>query len=80
MLKPLGPASQALLDYINNTKCQIVLKDCIQNVQKKTNIWQDRDWYRIRINALALEGHIHATVYRNGDKLTMIYRKKEASS
>ena len=75
-LKPLGPGSQALLDYINNSKGQIVIKNCIRAVRKKANRWHDDDWWKTRIQALASEGRIHATVYRNGDKVTTIYRKK----
>lgn len=75
-LKPLGPASQALLDYINNASGQIVLKDCIRAVREKANRWHDKIWWNIRIQALATEGRIDATVYRNGDKVTTIYRKK----
>lgn len=74
---PLGPASQALLDYINNANGQIVIKDCIRTVQKRVNIWNhNRDWWKTRIQALATEGRINATVYRDGDKVTTIYRKK----
>lgn len=75
-LKPLGPGSQALLDYINNANGQIVLKNCIRAVRKKANRWHNRDWWKTRIQALATEGRIQATVYRNGDKVTTIYRKK----
>lgn len=78
VLKPLGPASQALLDYINNASGQIVLGDCIQAVRKKVNIWHNRYWWKTRIQALATEGRIYATVYRDGDKVTTIYRKKRA--
>ncbi len=77
---PLGPASQALLDYINNEKGQIVIKDCIQVAREKANIWHNPDWWKTRIQALAIEGRIHATVYRNGDKVTTIYRKKEGGA
>ena len=77
---PLGPASQALLDYINNANSQIVLKDCIRVVQNRVNIWNhNRDWWKTRIQALATEGRINATVYRDGDKVTTIYRKKRVA-
>ena len=79
-LNPLGPASQALLDYINNANGQIVIKDCIWAVRKKANRWHDREWWKTRIQALATEGRIHAKVYRNGDKVTTIYRKKEGGA
>ncbi len=79
-LKPLGPASQALLDYINNASGQIVIKDCIRAVREKSNRWHDSYWWKTRIQALAIEDRIQATVYRNGDKVTTIYRKKEGEA
>jgi len=73
---PLGPASQALLDYINNSNGQVVLGDCIRVVREKVNVWHNRDWWKTRIQALATAGRIHATVYRDGVKVTTIYRTK----
>jgi len=72
----LGPASKAILERINHSFGNISLGDCINWCRKKTRLGHTEYWWYRRIMALALEGHIEARVYRTGDKVTTLFRKK----
>ena len=72
----LGPASKALLERINHSFGTISLNDCITWCRKKTKISHTEYWWYRRLTALALEGYIEARVYRSGDKVITLFRKK----
>ena len=74
----LGPASQAILEKVNSIHGTISSQGLINWCKYKTEIVHNDNWWIKRIMALVLEGHIHARVYRTGDKVAVLFRKKEA--
>ena len=71
----LGPISQAILDYVNGTVGYLVMYRLILNVARETGASHTENWYFRRLVALALENRINATVFRDGDSLTVRFRR-----
>ena len=78
--KELGPASQALLDIVNDTFGYIPLFDTIVEAQRRTGVDHAEPWWWRRLIALALEGRIVAVVVRGGDNLAFRFRRKGAEA
>lgn len=74
----LGPASKALLERIKLSFGYVELGNLVSWARAKTGLRHGSNWWYRRIVALALEGHIDAKVYRTGDKIAILFRKKEA--
>jgi len=74
----LGPASKALLERVNLSFGYIELGTLISWARVKTGLGHGNDWWYRRLIALALEGHIDAKIYRTGDKIAILFKKKEA--
>ena len=75
--KRLGPVSQAILDHVNNTFGYIILFRMTHEVSRKTGARHTDQWYYRRLVALSIEGRIEAKVYRDGDKVTIRFRRRE---
>ena len=71
----LGPVSQAILDYVNGTLGYLVIYSLIRDVARETGASHTENWYFRRLVALAIEGRIKATVFRDGDQLTVRLRR-----
>ncbi len=76
-MSELGPASKALLERINTSFGYVVLGTLISWTREKTGLGHTEQWWYIRLMALALEGRIDAKVYRKGDKIAIMFRKKQ---
>lgn len=76
----LGSASKALLERINMSFGYAELGNLISWASVKTGLRHGHIWWYRRLVALALEGHIDAKVHRNGDKLAILFKKKEAEN
>ena len=76
-LSELGPASKALLERVNTSFGNITIEDTIVWAKRKTKLSHDDQWWYRRLVALALEGYIDTRVYRTGDKITILFRKKK---
>ena len=77
-MSELGPASKALLERINESFGYAELGTLISWAKAKTALGHGHIWWYRRLVALALEGHIDAKVYRTGDSLAILFKKKEA--
>jgi hypothetical protein len=73
----LGPASKALLERVNQSMGYIELGTLVSWARMKTGLGHGNNWWYRRLVALALEGHIDAKVYRTGDDLAILFRKRE---
>ena len=71
----LGPVSQAILNYVNERAYYIEFFRMIHAVHLKTGAKHTNNWYRTRLMALALEGHIEGKVARKGDTLVIRFRR-----
>ena len=76
----LGPASKVLLERIKLSFGYVELGTLVSWAKAKTGLRHGSNWWYRRIVALALEGHIDAKVYRTGDKIAILFKKKEAES
>jgi len=74
-LTELGRVSQAILDYVNGTAGYLTLYMLIREVSLETRVRHTEGWWFRRLVALALEGRIKATVYRNHDDLNIRFRR-----
>ena len=72
----LGPASKALLDYVNENPIQHSSRGCMRALRKQISIWHPDHWWRALLIALWVEGHIDGRIYRKGDKIVWRFRKK----
>jgi len=79
-LGELGPASKALLERINCSFGYVELGTLVSWARAKTGHDHSTDWWYRRLVALALEGHIYAKVHRTGDKVAILFKKKEAEA
>jgi len=77
-LSELGPASKALLERVNMSYSYVELGTLVSWARAKTGLGHGSNWWYRRLVALALEGHIDATVYRTGDQIAILFKKKEA--
>ena len=77
-VKELGPASKALLERINISFGYVEFGTLVSWARVKTGLGHGSNWWYRRLVALALEGHIDAKVYRTGDKIAILFKKKEA--
>lgn len=66
-MSELGPVSQAILEYVNSKPGFISFWNMIITVSKEENVNHTSPWWFRRLIALALEGHIEATVYHLPD-------------
>ena len=73
-MSELGPVSQAILDYIDMRKGYIAIFEMVHRVSLKTGTSHTNPWYFRRLVALALEGHIEASVFRTGDDVVIKFR------
>ena len=73
----LGPASLAILEKVNSTQGTSSSQVLINWCKYKTEIGHNDNWWNKRITALAFEGFFDARVYRTGDKVAILYKKKE---
>lgn len=71
----LGPVSQAILDYVNERSYYIEFFRMIHAVNLKTGAKHTNNWYRTRLMALALEGHIEGKVSRKDDAVIIRFRR-----
>ena len=76
-LKPLGPASPALLDHVNNSFGNIPAGTCITWVKRKTKFGHSHVWWLTLLHALAHEGRISVRIYRTEDKVITFFRKNK---
>uniref|UniRef100_A0A6M3X762 Uncharacterized protein n=1 Tax=viral metagenome TaxID=1070528 RepID=A0A6M3X762_9ZZZZ len=76
-MSELGPASKALLEHINRSFGYVELGYLISWAKAKTGLRHGPIWWQRRLVALALEGYIDAKVYRTGDRLAILFRRKE---
>ncbi len=76
-LSELGPASKALLERINTSFGYVMIGTLISWTREKTELGQNEQWWYRRLMALALEGRIDAKVFRTGDKIVIMFRKKK---
>jgi len=74
-LSELGPVSQAILNYVDETGGYLIIYKLIREVARETGASHTENWYFRRLVALALEGRIKATVRRDGDSLTVRFRR-----
>jgi len=74
----LGSASKALLERINISFGYVEFGTLVSWARVKTGLGHGSNWWYRRLVALALEGHIDAKVYRTGDKIAILFKKKEA--
>ena len=74
-MSELGPISQAILDYVNGTVGYLTMYRLIRDVALETGASHTENWYFRRLVALALEGRIKAMVFRDGDSLTVRFRR-----
>ena len=74
----LGPASKALLERINISFGYVEFGTLVSWARVKTGLGHGSNWWYRRLVALALEGYIDAKVYRTGDKIAILFKKKEA--
>lgn len=73
----LGPASKALLDFVNSSFGGFVdLGTIISYAQHRSGISHSKDWWYRRLVALAIEGYIDVKVYRTGDDVALLFRRK----
>ena len=77
-MSELGPASKALLERVNMSYSYVELGTLVSWARAKTGLGHGSNWWYRRLVALALEGHIDATVYRTGDQIAILFKKKEA--
>ena len=71
----LGPVSQAILDYVNETVGFLKMYRLIREVAQETGVSHTQDWYFRRLVALALEGRINAKVFRDGERVAVMFRR-----
>jgi len=76
-LSELGPGSKALLDRVNLSFGYVALGDLVSWARAKTGLGHGSNWWYRRLVALALEGHIDAKVYRTGDQIAILFRRKK---
>lgn len=76
-MSDLGPASKALLERVNASFGFVELGTLISWARAKTGLGHSKYWWYRRLVALALEGHIEARVYRTGDKVAIMFRRKK---
>jgi len=76
-LSELGPASKALLERINTSFGYVVIGTLISWTREKTGLGQTEQWWYRRLMALVLEGRIDSKVFRTGDKVAIMFRKKK---
>lgn len=75
-MSELGPVSQAILEYVNSQPGFISFWHMIRTVSREENVKFHAPWWFRRLVALALEGHIEATVYRRpDDNMSFKYRR-----
>ena len=74
-MRELGPVSQALLDYFDRRTGHVEWFRMIHEVERATGEKHTGHWYFRRLAALALEGHLEATVQRTGDNVTIWFRR-----
>ena len=77
-MSELGPASKALLERVNLSYGYVELGTLISWARRKTGLGHGSNWWYRRLVALALECHINAKVYRTGDQIAILFKKKEA--
>jgi len=77
-MSELGPVSQAILEYINERPGYIEIFRMINAVARKTGESHSHKWYRTQLMGLTLEDRIEARVQRTGDKIAILFKKKEA--
>ena len=77
-MSELGPASKALLERVNLSFGYVEFGTLVSWARAKTGHTHSKDWWYRRLVALALEGHIDAKVHRTGDKIAILFKKKEA--
>jgi len=73
----LGPVSQAVLDYVNDSFGYVEFFRVINAAARVTETSHSESWYFRRLVALALEGRIEATVRRDGDNVTIRFRRHQ---
>lgn len=78
--KELGPASQVLLDLVNETPRYIPIRETLAEASRRTNSYYGNAWWWRRLFALALEGRIVAVITRYGDNLAFRFRRKGAEA
>lgn len=76
-MSELGPVSKALLERINRSFGYVEIGYLISWAKTSTGLRHGHIWWQRRLVALALEGHIDAKVYRTGDRLAILFRRKE---
>lgn len=76
-MSDLGPASKALLERVNTSFGFVELGTLISWARAKTGLGHSNNWWYRRLVALALEGRIDYRVYRTGDKVAILFRKKK---
>jgi len=76
-LSELGPASKALLERVNMSFSTVEIGTLVSWARAKTGLGHSSYWWYRRLMALALEGRIEAKVYRTGDKVAIMFRKKQ---
>lgn len=75
-MSELGPASQAMLEYIQARNGFIEIFRMINAIAPKTGIPHTTEWHTRRLLVLALEGRIEAKINRNpGDVLVIRFRR-----
>ena len=75
MVSELGPISQAILDYVNMGPGDVEFFRVINEASRVTYARHSGNWWFRRLVALALEGRIKATVYRDGDDVAIRFRR-----
>ena len=73
----LGPASKTLLERVNLSYGYVEQGTLISWARRKTGLRHGSNWWYRRLVALALEGYIDAKVYRTGDKIAILFRRKK---
>ena len=77
-MSELGPASKALLERVNLSYSYVELGTLVSWARRKTGLGHGGNWWYRRLVALALEGYIDSKVYRTGDQIAILFKKKEA--
>ncbi|GAH93961.1 unnamed protein product [marine sediment metagenome] len=70
--------SKALLERVNLSYSYVELGTLVSWARRKTGLGHGSNWWYRRLVALALEGYIDSKVYRTGDQIAILFKKKEA--
>ncbi len=76
----LGPASKALLEFVNESPIQLSSRACMRALRKKNSVWHPDHWWRELLIALWIEGRIDGRIYRTGDKIVFRFRRKKEAA